>query len=106
MLFLNNDTEVLPGWLDELATSLYHHPEAGMIGSQLIHMKTGTLQESGDLICKNGEMLPLGRGCDPDHPEFTYFREVDFVSVASIILRKSVFEEMNGFGTAYAPACF
>ena len=69
-------------------------------------MRTGTLQESGDLICKNGEMLPLGRGCEPDHPEFSYFREVDFVSAASIILRKSVFDEMKGFDTAYAPAYF
>jgi len=106
ILILNNDTEVLPGWLDELATALYHHPEAGMIGSQLIHMRTGTLQESGDLICKNGEMLPLGRGAEPDHPEFSFFREVDFVSAASIILRKRVFEEMGGFDTSYAPAYY
>ena len=106
VLFLNNDTKVLPAWLDELATALHHHPEAGMIGSQLIHMKTGLIQESGNLICKNGEMLPLGRGCDPDHPEFTYFREVDFVSAASIIMRKEVFDAMNGFDTCYAPAYF
>ncbi|MBO4304541.1 MAG: methyltransferase domain-containing protein, partial [Lentisphaeria bacterium] len=106
ILFLNNDTEVLPGWLDELATALYHHPEAGMIGSQLVHIRTGALQESGNLICKNGEMIPLGRGADPNHPEFSYFREVDFVSGASIILRKRVFEEMKGFDPCYAPAYF
>ncbi|MBP1583609.1 MAG: glycosyltransferase [Victivallales bacterium] len=106
ILFLNNDTEVISGWLDELTTALYNHPEAGMIGSQLIHTQTGTLQESGNLICKNGEMLPLGRGCEPDHPEFSYFREVDFVSAASIILRKSVFDKMNGFDTTFAPAYF
>ena len=107
VLILNNDTEVLPGWLDELATALYHHPEAGMIGSQLIHMRTDTLQESGNLICKDGGMLPLGRGSDPDHPEFSFFREVDFVSAASIILRKSVFVgKMKGFDTDYAPAYF
>jgi len=106
IVFLNNDTEVLPAWLDELATALYHHPEAGMIGSQLIHMRTGTLQESGNLICKDGAMMPLGRGVDPNHPEFTYFREVDFVSAASIIMRKKVFDEMNGFDLSYAPAYF
>ena len=106
IVFLNNDTEVLPFWLDELATALYHHPEAGMIGSQLIHMRTGTLQESGNLICKDGTMMPLGRGIDPNHPEFTFFKEVDFVSAASIILRKKVFDEMNGFDICYAPAYF
>lgn len=106
VVFLNNDTSVLPGWLDELTTALYGHPEAGMIGSQLIHMGTRLLQESGNLICKDGRMLPLGRGESPNHPEFTYFREVDFCSAASIILRKSVFDEMRGFDTAYAPAYF
>ena len=106
IVFLNNDTEVLPAWLDELASALYHHQEAGMIGSQLIHMRTGTLQESGNLICKDGSMIPLGRGIDPNHPAYTFFKEVDFVSAASIILRKKVFDEMNGFDLNYAPAYF
>ena len=107
ILILNNDTEVVPGWLDELTTALYKHPEAGMIGSQLIHLRTGTLQESGNLICKNGDMMPLGRGEDPNHPQFTYFREVDFCSAASIILRKKVFvDEMDGFDRIYVPAYF
>lgn len=106
VVFLNNDTSVLPGWLDELTTALYSHPEAGMIGSQLIHMGTRRLQESGNFICRDGRMLPLGRGEDPNHPEYTYFREVDFCSAASVILRKSVFDSVNGFDTAYAPAYF
>lgn len=106
VLILNNDTEVLPGWLDELTAAMDKHPEAGMIGSQLIHLNTGTLQESGNLICKNGDMMPLGRGADPDHPQFTYFREVDFCSAASIILRKKVFDEMAGFDKLYIPAYF
>ena len=106
IIFLNNDTEVVSGWLDELTAALYDHPEAGMIGSQLVHLHTGTLQESGNLICLNGEMLPLGRGEDPDHPRYTCFREVDFCSAASIIMRRKVFEEMKGFDTVYAPAYF
>ena len=76
ILFLNNDTEVAPGWLDELTTALSKHSEAGMIGSQLIYLENGKLQESGNLICKNGEMLPLGRGEDPNHPRYAFFREV------------------------------
>ena len=107
ILILNNDTEVIPGWLDELTCALYRHPEAGMIGSQLVHLRTGTLQESGNLICKNGDMMPLGRGELPDHPQFSYFREVDFCSAASIILRKKVFlDEMGGFDRVYVPAYF
>ncbi len=105
LLFLNGNTEVLSGWLDELAVALYKHPEAGMIGSQIIHGKTGKLYESGNLICRNGEILPLGYNDVPEFPEFNYFREVDFSSAVSIMLRRKLFLEFNSFdevcGSAY-----
>ena len=106
LLFLNNDTEVLPHWLDELTAALYRHPEAGMIGSQMIHLSTGLLQESGNLICRDCRMLPLGRGENPDSPEFNYFREVDFCSAASCIMRKELFDRAGGFDLLYQPAYF
>ncbi|MBQ4328146.1 MAG: glycosyltransferase [Lentisphaeria bacterium] len=106
ILFLNNDTEVLKWYLDELTTALYTHPDAGMIGSHLIHLNSARLQESGQLICKNGTTLPLGGGGYPDDPQFSYFREVDFCSAASIIMRKKVFEEMGGFDEIYIPAYY
>lgn len=97
LLFLNNDAVVMPGWLDELACALYNHSEAGMIGSQLIHQHSEKLCESGNLICRNGDILPQGRGGSPADPQYSYFREVDFCSAASIIMRAQVFSEMKGF---------
>ena len=106
ILFLDNDTEVLKWHLDELTTALYKHPEAGMIGSQLIHLQSAKVHECGSLICKNGTVLRLGCGEYPDHPQISYFREVDFCSLTSVIMRKKVFEEMGGFDECYTPAYY
>lgn len=107
IVLLNNDTLVNPGWLDELTWALSQHPEAGMIGSALVHISSGKLQESGNAICANGEIVPWGRGADPNDHRYTYFRPVDFCSAASIIMRKSVFlDEMKGFDEYFVPAYF
>lgn len=107
IVLLNNDTVVMKGWLDELACALYHHREAGMIGSALVHIRTGTLQECGDVICKNGDIVPIGRGETPDLHQYAYMRPVDFCSAASVIMRKSVLlDEMHGFDEMYVPAYF
>jgi len=105
LLFLNNDTLVHPLWMDELFAVLSTHPEIGLVGSQLIYAD-GRLQESGCLTCQDGTSIPLGRLQSPNHPEFSYFREVDFCSGASILVRKSDFMEIGGFDLAYAPAYY
>lgn len=107
IVLLDNDTIVGKGWLDELACALYHHKDAGMIGSALVHTGSNTLQECGNLICKNGEIVLLGRGENPDLLQFCYFRPADYCSAASVILRKSVLvDEMHGFDEIFAPAYY
>ncbi len=107
IVLLNNDTIVMKGWLDELACALYHHKEAGLIGSALVQIRSNTLQESGNLICKNGDIVLLGRGENPDLLQFCYFRPADYCSAASVILRKSVLvDEMHGFDEIFAPAYY
>src|SRR5262249_7889468 len=46
LVFLNNDTRVVPGWLDELIGSFDVFPKAGLVGSKLVN-ENRTLQEAG-----------------------------------------------------------
>ena len=105
LLILNNDTLVHPGWMDELFAVMSSQPDIGLVGSQLIY-PDGRLQESGCLMCQDGCAVPLGRFEDLLHPEFSYFREVDFCSAASILVRRKEFHKVGGLSTAYAPAYF
>ncbi len=102
---LNNDTIVMPGFLDELLSTFDKRQDAGIVGSKLIYSE-GLLQESGCIIAKDSSIQPLGRGQNPLLPEYNYLREVDFCSGASLLIRKDVFIKIGGFDDRYAPAYF
>jgi O-antigen biosynthesis protein len=101
--FLNNDTEVTPGWLDELVRTFTEFPGTGLTGSRLIY-PDGTLQEAGGIIWQDGSAWNFGRNQSPLLPIFSYAREVDYCSGASIMVPTALFDELGGFDEHYLPA--
>ncbi len=105
LVFLNNDTVVLDGWLDALIDTFAAHPSNGLVGSKLIYPDR-RLQEAGGIIWSDATGWNFGRFDDPAKPEYNYVREADYCSGASIALRHTLFNQLGGFDERYVPAYY
>ena len=102
LVFLNNDTEVVPGALEALVAQVAE-PGVAIAGPRLL-FPDGTIQHAGVGFLRNAlgvmpqhvfhhqdGLLPAARG--------TY--ELDCVTGACLVIRRDVFEQLGGFDEGY-----
>jgi GT2 family glycosyltransferase len=107
---LNNDTIVLPGWLDGLTDLLDRSERCYVAGSKLLYAN-GRIQEAGASIWTDARTCSVGRGPDGDGldstaEQYNYIREVDYVSFASVLVRKDFWDQVGGLGREYGLGYF
>ncbi len=105
LVFLNDDIEVLPGWLEALVETADRHPDAGAVGS-LILFPDGTIQEAGAITWRDGSTLCLGRGSSVEANPYNFVRSVDYCSACSLLVRRQPWEALGGFDPRYFPAYY
>ncbi len=105
LYFLNNDTELQPAAIDALVELARVRPDAGVVGSKLVY-PDGLLQEAGGIVWSDGSTANYGWRDDPLKPQYNYVREADYVSGASLLVRKTLWDSLGGFDEAFAPAYY
>jgi GT2 family glycosyltransferase len=106
LVFLNNDTVPLPGWLTALLGTFDTVPRVGAVGGRLL-FPDGRLQEAGGIIFTDGSACHCGRGeADATAPPFDHLRPVDYVSGALLATPRSLFAALGGFDPDYAPGYY
>lgn len=105
LVFLNNDTIPQPGSLDALLDTFSEHPDAGLVGAQLLY-PDGRLQEAGGVVFADGSGWNYGKFESPEDPRFAYLRDCDYASGAAIAIPRVLFSALGGFDTRYAPAYY
>lgn len=103
ILFLNNDTQVQPGWLRPLISLMEKDSAIGMVGSKLLY-PDGYLQEAGGILWRDGSAWNYGNRQNPENSEFNYVHEADYISGAAIMIRTSLWKEIGGFDQRFVPA--
>jgi GT2 family glycosyltransferase len=100
LVFLNNDTVPLPGWLDAMVAELDTDPEVAAVGSKLLY-PDGTVQHAGVMIGQDRWPRHLYAGFPGDHPAVDRSRDVVAATAACLLIRRESFEALGGFDTAY-----
>lgn len=105
LCFLNNDTVVTDGWLDELVEVITADNRIGLVGSKLV-FPDGILQEAGGHIWNDCTPANTGKYESAEYFMYNYTRSVMYISGASILTKKEVFVNLGGFSEEYLPAYF
>jgi GT2 family glycosyltransferase len=103
LVLLNNDTEVFPGVLDELAAQALE-PGVAIAGCRMLY-PNGTVQHGGCAWWRapDGMVRPfhLFRHEAGDLPAACATFDCDFVTAACIAIRRDLFHELGGFDETY-----
>ena len=102
LVFLDNDTEVQPGWLDALLATFADFPGTGLAGSRLVY-PDGRLREAGGLLFADGSAWNYGRFEDPAHPAYGFVRDTGYCSGAALAVPRALFAALGGFDTLFRP---
>lgn len=100
LVLLNNDAVVMPSWLKELLQIIQCNESCYVAGSKMLY-PNGKLQEAGSGLWTDGRAINQGRGATSTTPEWNYVREVDYISFASVVIRKDYWNQVGGLNTQY-----
>ena len=105
VVFLNNDAFVQPGCLEALAETMRSDPLIAAVGPMFLY-PDGRVQEVGSVALPTGDVTQIGKGAvwGPEHYDTPCV--VDFCSAACLMMRRSDFLKVGGFGFEWEPAYY
>jgi len=107
VVLLNNDTVVLPGWLEGLLAVLGLDERIGIVGPKVISPEHDRIMATGGLIfARSGCYLPIGRGAARHDPRFCTPEDRQYIEGSCMLITRQVIDAIGHLDEAYAPGYF
>lgn len=103
LLFLNDDCYLKPGAVEAMLDTMRRHPMCAVVGAQLWY-PDGTIQHGGTFRA-NGDIGFGHRDHRSRTPSLTGEHEMEFVTFACALVRRSAFYAVRGFDEEYDTYC-
>ncbi|MBQ6218260.1 MAG: glycosyltransferase [Methanosphaera sp.] len=115
LLFLNNDIKPLKGWLTHLVNTMQTNEGVGAVGAKLIYPECGSskinreksymLQHTGIIFKEtDGYIKPFNRDNAVEYADVdnkSQEEEIIAVTAATMLVKKSTYQEVGGFDNSY-----
>lgn len=105
LVFLNNDAFVPESWIENLLSGFDLAPNVGAVGPKFVY-PDGRLQEAGAFISADGTAYQRGKNLDPSAEVYNKAEEVDYISAATLVVRRELFTKVLGFDLCWDPAYY
>ena len=104
ILFLGNDTEAQPGWLEPLMKVLDDERDVGVVGSRLLYSDS-TLEHAGVMVAESQRqpllMMHRFHRRPADYPAANVRTDLQAVTGAAMFVRAEAFHSVGGFDESY-----
>jgi len=104
LVFLNNDTVVTSGWLEELISSARENPRVAAVGAKLLY-PDDTVQHAGVTISDDRKFFHIYKYFHKDHPAVNKERTFQCLTAACLLVKKEQYFQMGGFDEQFQNGC-
>jgi GT2 family glycosyltransferase len=103
VLFLSADARLAPGALDRARRRLEADETIAAVAALLLR-PLGTIEEAGGIVWSDGGVHAYQSDASPLAPEANFVRDVDFGSLACLLVRRSALDAVGGLDPDLSPA--
>jgi hypothetical protein len=104
LVFLNNDTEIRPDWLNDIVKVMESDPMVGAVQSKLLSYDTISFDGCGDFVTIFGDSFPRGR-FEKDVGQYDNVEEVFAARGAAMTVRRDLFKTVGYFDEKFFLTC-
>jgi len=107
LVLLNNDTLVLPGWIEGLLFVLELDERIGIAGPKVVSPAQDCIMATGGLIfARSGSYLPIGRGAARHDPRFCTPEDRQYIEGSCMLITRRVIDAIGYLDEAYSPGYY